>query len=846
MNDCPVMSAYGAGEIAHVVETVRKSLDDVFVRRCVDVIVTLCQIYGFDDQNYSRKRTYDHWIGCAADSGLHPMKFVKWKLSAFYAYHKSALIQQTIPGAEPLELPEALPGVLDNPSTLLTGKGYRWINYLRRKNPTMFDSFITSVLRAKTGMPRPGKALLRAEEQSTFRDLTTDETIRPSCVVSTKDGKRVVETVVRVADFQDELRRTVRDIFGGQTYTQDDRIRPFMPSTSANYINSRSGLGAIGSLKDDTELWRGLTSKEELISVTKEVTGKKQDVVFKVWDYPLKERFHRLYNRVLSRAYREIPVAVPLGLAEALKVRVITKGPAFTYTALKPLQRKMWSILSSLKTFELTGTPVTPLIVNRRMGKLRDDEDFISADYKNATNDMMSWASETVVQAISDELALPQEERELFIRAMTQHVIENPETKERKPQKHGQLMGSVVSFIVLCVVNATICRMAIEASRGQIGRLTLDACRMLINGDDAVFRSNAVGYRNWEILAAFVGMKPSIGKVYRSKHFLNINSTTYNYHADGFYSTREKELVRFEHVKSVNLGLMFGLKRSGGKTDAVDEGPTSLGARARALVSDAPSELSEELVKRFIRGNHDALTTVNLPWFIPETLGGVGLPEAGSYCADDLTLRLCRKIHDHPDKFRLPAKPSDTPWKMWQYAQKRFRFHESDLSAASQSNSISTVGVSAGLTSVRDIQNLFCVEALFRGVDLYDSTKAGPSYEKLRRSDQLKYLRLKSRVWTLALHDSTIPLPEPYRSDNFPPPVPSLDLQKILHYDTGHLRAEAFHGSHVGFHSGYLTVPQHGQGRKPLCCDGSAATATSSLLPMTQERTGKDEAEIWQ
>jgi hypothetical protein len=849
MNNSPSESANGAGEIAHVVEIVH-SLDDVFVRRCVDVIVQLCKLYGFDDNGYSRKRTYDHWIRCAAASGVHPMKFVKWKLSAFYAFHKSQLVQQTHADAIPLVLPEPLPNVQDNPSTLLTGRGYRWINYFRLKDPDMFDSFITSVLRAKTGMPRPGRELLAAEEVSTFKDLTNPETIQPRVVVPLKVSGGTRDMEITVDSFKFQLMRTVHDVFGGKTYSDDDRIRPFFPSTSANYINSRGGMGAVGVILRDGELLRGLKTASTLVDIEKEVhwskrTGKR--VVYRVNDYALRERFHRLYNRILSKAYHEKPVAVPLALPEALKVRVITKGPPYLYTALKPLQLFLWKCLQTHKTFELTGTPVTTKIVNRRMGKLRTGEFFCSADYKNATNEMMSWASETVVHAISNEIALPTEERKLFLKAMTRHVLEHPETGELKPQLHGQLMGSVVSFIVLCVVNAAICRTAIETSQGRVGQMSLDDCRMLINGDDAVFRVNDIGYRNWERIAAFVGMKPSIGKVYLSKHFLNINSTTFNYREDGFEEvafddSKKPETVRFQHVKSVNLGLMFGMKRSGGKTDAVDEGPTSLGARARTLISDAPPGLGEVLLKKFIHENKPALTTVNLPWFLPEYLGGVGLPNVGKYCADDLTLRLARKVHEHPDMFRLPTKPLDTPWKTWQYAVNRYDFDEKDLAIAASSVSVRHAGPAFRMASVSDIRSLFCVEALFRPhVELYVPQASPPnaardssrrSTEKDVRSQQLKYLRLKASVFKKALLDQSIKLPEPYRLDNLPPPDASIYDQKILHTDT--------HQS-VGSDSWYDEMPLIGQGRKPLISDG-AVTLSRTYRMMFNSTTRSSES----
>lgn len=83
----------------------------------------------------------------------------------------------------------------------------------------------------------------------------------------------------------------------------------------------------------------------------------------------------------------------------------------------------------------------------------------------------------------------------------------------------------------------------------------------------------------------------------------------------------------------LNLGLMYGVKRSGGATRPdgdQEEREGSLGSRCRALVQGWDSRQKIWLVSRFISYHRERLRLVNIPWFVPEVSGGVGLPETDS------------------------------------------------------------------------------------------------------------------------------------------------------------------------------------------------------------------------
>jgi hypothetical protein len=122
-------------------------------------------------------------------------------------------------------------------------------------------------------------------------------------------------------------------------------------------------------------------------------------------------------------------------------------------------------------------------------------------------------------------------------------------------------------------------------------------------------------------VAALCGLEASVGKVYSHDTYLNINSTSF---------TESRGRLRL--VPYVNLGLVEGMTRSGGQdhshkliADTVDPRLLSLGARHHQLMDSCPPDLQVAVHRLFIKKHFDLLKSVRVPWFVPESLGGVGL-----------------------------------------------------------------------------------------------------------------------------------------------------------------------------------------------------------------------------
>jgi len=756
------------------------------LQRCLFVLVTVYKLFGFDANGYKTGNTLRHWMNlCVEVGGPNAwLKVAKYKLAAFFAAHKD----QPLP-PKPFKQ-------TDSPSALLGGRAFRWQARALRSESS--DSFLTTILYSKKGFPRPDKAMVTAAELEAVRKLTTKRPtaafVRLHAWADEPSLKKQQDLVLFKSTVQLQLRRTVRELYEGKKYGLDDRILPFFPSTSANYNRSRSAMGAVGEVLAHPDLLAGLREPIDGVQLQHDSTIQRGDEhrAKDPWGWHadtrvLDDKFRRFYWRLLTRAEGEVPVAEPVGLPEALKIRVITKGPPLTYTALKPLQRFLWKVLKCHPAFVLVGTPVTAAILQKQLGRgLAEGEMFLSGDYQDATNELHGWVSETIADELAVVLQLSAVERRLFVRALTQHVFEGADGNWL-PQETGQLMGSVVSFPVLCIANAALTRYAMEQAAAK--KMPLHCLKALFNGDDVVAKTTAEGCRLWRIVTAFAGLKERVGKSYYSRDFLNVNSTNFRYtpevqqtvvQSKGRYTQARLDDMRstlavqkflpvrlaglvaqytggleensdidlgpfpvraaaFVSVDYVNMGLLFGLKRSGlqvGAKDVVGDSSfdETVGSRARELSRSAPPSLRDAVMTEFLRRNGSMLKGVRVPWFVPEYLGGVGLPaffdsRDGTYHGPTM-VDLQKGADIFWNKRDEVRRGTDSGWKVHALVQQRLPVRQETLSADDEE-------------SWGRVYGRLCVSLLF-------DSRIDPSQLFDESAQSLKNLRANERLWAAA------------------------------------------------------------------------------------------------
>jgi len=735
----------------HVPCTGTKGSDESAIPKSVGVLFQLFKFYGLADRRKSMKvrlafeKTCRFWSQRSAEVGGSDgwMKYAKYKLASFFHYHTRALNSAPIlpPGVtedHPAQLVAGSVGVW------LRRK-------LRPMNDESWSILTSINIGAKSGMPRPDAKQITASVAKTVSELTTPHAPVPprwltELPIEDLDGSTGVRSSRLVNDLsmEIELRRTVTELFRGKTFTDDMRYEPKFPTTSATFQHSQREGGGVTSVRElaesigllddvksilksggvhlaevrtdlpmresftrprpvelDDWLWMDDAKRPKLspwvpaslsdqrkhvasIRGQKLVSPKKRYLAHTRW---LRDVYQGLYRAGMQQAMVETPYVKPVGLAEALKVRVITKGPALTGFVQKPLQKHLWKTLASHPVFRLIGIPISKWIVQDAMRVsttgLRKDEVFLSGDYTGATNNLNPQVSEIIADQISIEIGLTEDEKLLFKRTLTQHVFLDEKTRQLKPQVHGQLMGSVVSFPVLCVANAAMCRWSLEQTYGR--HISLRNAPLLINGDDVLMKTLLRrGVDNWEKITEFGGLIPSVGKYYASQIFAQINSRNFLYDRVGQRLTDLEHVGRtchFTPVPFVNMGLLLGLKRSGeiASTGDIYDTYQGMGARARELISWCPP-LSRGIVMKEFIGNHwDALHRVQLPWHIPVQYGGVGLPvvvswgsrEKPRYGPSKQNLVALAMIKKHPDLYAVGPLPLDATWDIHSLIMKR-------------------------------------------------------------------------------------------------------------------------------------------------------------------------------
>lgn len=207
-----------------------------------------------------------------------------------------------------------------------------------------------------------------------------------------------------------------------------------------------------------------------------------------------------------------LPKVMAHAIPEPLKVRLITKGEEDLWV-LKPVQKAMWEALKAYPCFQLTSNPLLPLDF---MKSWKQKSFMLSGDYEAATDNLHMDVTQVMITELLK--VLPVEFHDWIKWEGGIHEIHYPPSTGLLPclQTKGQLMGSLLSFPILCVANAATIGMVQEKELGDL--------EALINGDDIVFSAENEEIQQWKAIASSIGLKPSIGKNYQSKDWCSINS----------------------------------------------------------------------------------------------------------------------------------------------------------------------------------------------------------------------------------------------------------------------------------------------------------------------------------
>lgn len=172
---------------------------------------------------------------------------------------------------------------------------------------------------------------------------------------------------------------------------------------------------------------------------------------------------------------------------------------------------------------------------------LKLGEEFVSGDLKSATDLFCPELADAVLEELASRHGLSAEDL-TQMKSFTTHAAFVKKFKGNWifdfMQKRGQLMGSVLSFPILCIVSfccgiwkteahEAIDRVQREASAENavswLRRFLLDFGGVGINGDDIVFKATDDGAA-WEDGVEAAGGETSRGKSLKSRHSFTVNS----------------------------------------------------------------------------------------------------------------------------------------------------------------------------------------------------------------------------------------------------------------------------------------------------------------------------------
>jgi len=619
------------GDLPSLDVDINKSLskdDEIFLTNSYRVFLDFWKLHGFENfLGVKSQKTLRHWRICS--SQCSPMKFIKYKIAAFFSFWMG------------LELPPKPFIEKDSPGIILGGRPGRWCRARCIRKNDLDLSFIVGILYIKKGLPRPDESLLESSKLSTFISLTSPHPFSPVSSYYKKVSESIGEKDrINLRLIMDTCTDIIQQYIPRNSWNDDVMYKPYAPSVRANYVNSRSSHGTLGSLLQDNliddipidsidygNVFEHFNEFGEVGHLDSRAPT--DNIAFKLsenYQDRVRYRYKTVYDSVRKAAAHEVTNVSLVSLAEPLKVRTISKGPPLKYFLLHPLQKLLHKSLRNSRQFALTGEPVSvEYLTGMFCGALASGSKFISADYSAATDNLNPVLSMHCVRIISQWINLPPDLESYFEEALTGHFIEY-EGYGRRRQLWGQLMGSIVSFPILCIVNFAVCLISWRETVGFGKSFPMKSAPITINGDDALFPGNDDTYALWKSVALMAGLEPSVGKVYYSSNYLNINSTSYKV-VNGILL----------HIPYVNMGLMMGIKRSGKKV-GLDEAFSidSIGAKCRDLINLSPWRLRFRVLRCFIRKNLKLLLSMHVPWFIPESLGGVGLPaQYKTFCVDD-------------------------------------------------------------------------------------------------------------------------------------------------------------------------------------------------------------------
>jgi hypothetical protein len=335
------------------------------------------------------------------------------------------------------------------------------------------------------------------------------------------------------------------------------------------------------------------------------------------------------FTRLLSSAKDKVCEAKVYSVCEPLKIRNITAGNAVPYALAKGMQKSMHSSLKAFPQFRLIGEPLTEDIVKDFLVKRKWGEKIASGDFSAATDnvkiELTKLCFEAILNKVLSEGLYPKwwsifdytKYRAILRRVLYEHLIEYPNSDiDPVMQVNGQLMGSNLSFPILCIINLVTYWLSVEPQVQDFRKLNV-----LVNGDDIMFCCDQVRYSTWLSTLHEAGLTPSPGKNFFHEKYGTVNSALFYLRRDGSGGSRCIYLPFF------NSGMLLGQSKVARESEGKNK---PIHCLHQCAMHGAHNKIRAD--SRFRYYNKDALSKCStmydgtvLNWYLPATMGGLGM-----------------------------------------------------------------------------------------------------------------------------------------------------------------------------------------------------------------------------
>lgn len=188
---------------------------------------------------------------------------------------------------------------------------------------------------------------------------------------------------------------------------------------------------------------------------------------------------------------------------------------------------------------------------------MKKNELFLSGDYESATDFLSTEVAELMLDTMAETSGLPVELWESARETLRPLIhlpddYKDPQGRSAIVLRRGQMMGSLLSFPLLCLQNYCATTYILGKDRP-----------LLINGDDLLTCVTRNEYRRWLTELPNLGLKPSAGKTGLSRSFFTINSTYFKLVGRRAYLA---PFFRFKSLlhRGIDLPTQYELEESAG------------------------------------------------------------------------------------------------------------------------------------------------------------------------------------------------------------------------------------------------------------------------------------------